>query len=260
MTAPTDQATGSVTTVDVLSAFKDLIADAIVEAPDCSDEQKNSVYEEYVGLDRNAKTTARTFVESEIRDAVRERKFPEAQVLSDLRDGMVSAAKSAAASTPRKRNRNRTEETVATILPIQLGYSLAMIAAQEEAGLDPNWQEQIAAGATPEAQERAQQYRNWLLNNQSGEEPEANEAEKAGARISLGRAAKGQGRRKTAKGGKPAVSNDDVAEFNQSLEETVPAAATAPAEAVAPEPTAPVAAAPAQVPASAPAGLAEFSG
>lgn len=219
--------------VDHLAEFKSALATAIANAPEVDEAANKAVISQYVSLERNFKTSARSFIEAEALDAVRGQKYPQAEALTALRDAMVSAAKSAAATTPR-RPRNRTNSVVQSIASIQIGFSLAMLAAMSDQDLDEGWQDKMNELCTPEKQAEAKAYYDWLASDQSGPEPEVADVAAAGARIAHGRAPKGQGRKKgsTAAPSAP-VSDATVEAFNAetAADDTPEADGPAPASA-----------------------------
>jgi hypothetical protein len=183
-----------------LSKFNDAVSDAISDGAPSKDDVK-SVRQAYGELEpRRGKSAARARLDDDIREAVESGNVLGAQSLYALKDaiaksGGLKGGRTAAAP------KNPTEAQVARVLAIQLGYALAFTIVPE--GVDPDWKDQVKADSTLEAQ--AKEYRTWLENGQEGEEPSVPESAKAGARISLGRAPKGQGR-------KPKKDGDTAAE------------------------------------------------
>lgn len=153
------------------------------------------VRKEYHELDRVGKAAARKAIEDGAVAAIMGSRVTEAQALLRTKDEMLKAVP--ASGTPRapRTPKNVTDEVVATLAGIQLAYSYNMVSAQENPALDDDWQERVANAATQDAATRVAAYVGWLEAKQEGAEPEANDIEKAAARIALGRAPKGQGRK-----------------------------------------------------------------
>lgn len=182
-------------TVD-LTSFEAAV-EALLGAPEGTDpaDLVFAVRREYHEHDRNGKTAARKFVEDRQITAIMNSDVAGAQTLIRLKDEMIKPMPVSGAPRAPKPPKNSTEDVVAQIASIRLAYSLAMLRANSNELLDAGWNEQVDELATSESQDRSAAYAAWLEAKQEGEEPQANEVEKAAARISLGRAPKGQGRK-----------------------------------------------------------------
>lgn len=224
MTAEIDEITTEPSVEFDAKHFDDLVTNAIGEPDEIANEEANEdvaaaiLY--YRSLDAGSRTTARRYLENDAKQKVLEGKFAEGRSILLLADRIKKPVtrKRVRSSTPTRKPRNRTGEVATHIAAIQLGYSLAMLDAHNDQTLDPDWQDRIAEHATAEAQERAAQYALWLKGGQKGEEPEISEVEKAAARISLGRAPKGAGR-------KPATAGTRAPEPEPEPEHVDPVAA-----------------------------------
>jgi hypothetical protein len=176
-----------------LSAFKDAVENVISDPADVSEEDTKAAQHEYRELSRKGKAGARSYVEDQTANAVLAGNLGQAQALLALADALRnSGTKTSGPSAPRK-PKNPTDSYVEHVAQIQLAYSLSVLNAPEN--LDEDWKERVQAKCDADAQTRAQAYRAFVEAKQEGDEPEATESEKAGARISLGRAPKGQGRK-----------------------------------------------------------------
>lgn len=204
MTAPVDETTATEATEAVaveptevvdLTAFEEAVLEVVEDPENVSEEATLAARTAYQALGRNGKTAARKHVETAAVDAVMAGNLPEAQTLHRLKDEILKPIPADTKPRAPRKPKNPTEGVVAGIVAIQLGYALAVQAAMNTENIDANWQEQVSVLATGEAQERAGAYVAWLLAKQEGVEPEVSELEKAAARVALGRAPKGQGRK-----------------------------------------------------------------
>lgn len=153
------------------------------------------VRREYHEFDRNGKTVARKLVEERATTAIMNSDIHGAQVLIRLKDEMIKPMP--VSGTPRapKAPKNSSDDVIAQIAAITLAYSLAFGDAKNNPAMDADFEAKVAELATADAQQRSAAYATWLKNKQEGDEPQISEIEKAAARISLGRAPKGQGRK-----------------------------------------------------------------
>ena len=173
-----------------LSKFNDVVSDAIADGTP-SEEGIKAVRVAYGKLEpRKGKTLARQALDDDIRKAIENGNLIEAQGLFALKDAVLKGALKTGATRTAK-PRNVTASHVERILGIQLGYSLAFTHAPE--GVDADWKDQVKN--TPELEKQASEYRAWLESGQEGDEPNVPAVAAAGARISLGRGPKGQGRK-----------------------------------------------------------------
>lgn len=172
-----------------LTKFNDAVSDAISDGAPSAEEIKN-VRRVYGELEpRKGKSAARAKLDDDVRDAIQGSNITQAQALLAIKDAILKSGGLSGKRTAAPKN--PTEAHTSNVLAIQIGYSLAYSNVPE--GVDPNWIDLVKA--TPELEASAQSYRKWLSDGQEGDEPEVPEAAKAGARISLGKAPKGQGRK-----------------------------------------------------------------
>ena len=205
-----------------LSKFNDAVSNAISDGAPSDDEIK-AVRRVYGELEpRKGKSAARAKLDDDIKESIENSNVVSAQALFKIKDAIVKSGglKGTRTAAPK----NPTEAHVSNVLAIQLGYSLAYSNVAD--GVDANWVDQVKS--TPELEADAQKYRAWLSGGQEGTEPEVSDAAKAGARISLGKAPKGQGR-------KPGKDADKAANPAADVLADAPAGTTPAAEA----PTAP---------------------
>lgn len=200
-----------------LTKFNDAVSDAISDGAPSADEIKN-VRRVYGDLEpRKGKSAARNKLDEDVRDAIKASNVIQAQALLEIKDAILKGGglKGTRTAAPK----NPTEAHTSNVLAIQIGYSLAYSNVPE--GVDPNWVDLVKA--TPELEQAAQSYRKWLSEGQEGTEPEVPEAAKAGARISLGKAPKGQGR-KPGKDKATEASNPAAGALDSAPAGTTPAA------------------------------------
>lgn len=193
----TPSATESVEKAPVDTTAFEVAVETLLEVPAGADNtaQIFEVRREYHEFDRNGKTVARKLVEERATTAIMNSDINGAQVLIRLKDEMIKPMP--VSGTPRapKAPKNSSDDMIAQIASITLAYSLAFGEAKSNPAMDPDFEAKVAELATADAQQRSAAYATWLKNKQEGEEPEASEVEKAAARVSLGRAPKGQGRK-----------------------------------------------------------------
>lgn len=184
-----------VDTTDFEAAVEALLAAVAQDAAGDHSDELFAVRSEYHDFNRAGKNAARKIVEDRAHGAIMNSELAAAQALLSAKDEMLKPLP--ASGTPRapRAPKNATDDVVQAIAAIQLAYSLSMLKAHGSTELDADWQERISANATSDAQDRTAAYAAWLEAKQEGEEPAANDVEKAAARISLGRAPKGQGRK-----------------------------------------------------------------
>lgn len=208
-----------------LARFKDAVENVISDPSDISKEDINKARVEYRALSRKGMTAARNYVESEGTKAVMEGNLPQAQALiklgQELKKAPSTAGQGKGSST---RPTDPTEAYLQDISVVQLAYSLVALNKPKEVAGDVDTR--LAAILTEDAQTQGLAYREWIENKFEGEEPEAPEFVKQAARVSLGRAPKGQGRK-----GKAIEEAKAAEEAAQAAETVDPAAAQAEAYA-----------------------------
>ncbi|URG17461.1 hypothetical protein Mbo2_091 [Rhodococcus phage Mbo2] len=220
MTAPaTENATPEVEAdLTEFKAVVELVSGATDETAKDATDKARTVYRD---LGRKGMAAARSYLSDLGNKIVLEGDLDKAQKVIKLSQDILKPAPSAkkGGSSANKAPKDPTAEHIDHVAAIQLGYSLSILEAPE--GIAEDWRERAAAKADEEAQTQAQEYRRFLLNKQEGTEPNVPEFVKAGARISLGRAPKGQGRKPkaveetalaAAEAGEAAAATPEVAE------------------------------------------------
>lgn len=221
MTTPvtdTEQAAETVEQVDIsdfLSAVNAYIEAYALEPSADHAKTDNDCRIAYTALDPEGRSMARKYVDEAAQQFVMAGKLVEAQAMFPLRDSIRKPPRKVRTgpASARRSTVNPTEAFVSLVASVRLAYALAFTSSGSVTGLADDWQEQIDALATEEAQGRAAEYRAWVDSGMSTEEPHATDVEKAAARVSLGRAAKGQGRRP-----KTAVAVESATEADGSSE------------------------------------------
>ncbi len=182
-----------------LSAFTEAVEEVSVEeAGNPKNDNVKAVRQAYTDLSRKGKAAAKKWLADEGQKAVESDDFARAKLLGRLRD---NGTKVIAASTGESTRKGDDEKLVEVIKGLAIGYGVAT--ARAAAGVATDWQERSAV--TDEDVAAASAYADWIAGGQEGTEPTATDDQKAGARVSLGRGPKGQGR-------KPGPAKADVAE------------------------------------------------
>ena len=151
----------------------------------------------YASLNRASKIAARKWLAKLGHDAVMSENAKLARVIFTTRDRITKRTGPAAAPL---RLRRAVPNPVEHLTALALAYSVAVsdLATKAADGVDDipaDAQERATSALTEELQANAQRYRRWLEAGQDDEEPDVSEVAKAGARLSLGRSARGVGRK-----------------------------------------------------------------
>lgn len=173
-----------------LAVFNDAVTNAISDRSP-TEADIAAVRAAYQALEpRKGKLAARNAIKDDIRNAIANRDIELAQALVAVEDGMSKAVGRPSAGVSPK---NATAAHIERVVSIQLGYSLAYTNVPAHVASD--WADSVKIDA--ELERQSQEYRRWLETGQKNDQPEPNvpEVAKMGARISLGRGPKGQGRK-----------------------------------------------------------------
>jgi len=200
MTAPTVDQTAAAETTEApeevvdLREFNDAVTNAISDG-DPGKEELRAVRRVYGTLEaRKGKYAARAQVDEDIRSAIQSGNLRDAQALYIVKDALTKGGLSSGGGGS-KSAKNPVEAHLTTMASIGVAWSL--VQANGPAGADPaDLQTRAQALITTDTISQAQEYVNWLNSDQEGDEPDVPEVAKAAARVSLGRAPKGQGRKK----------------------------------------------------------------
>lgn len=232
MTAPASESTSTQADEPDLTEFQEAAAAVLAADADAVADATNTARKAYRETGRKGMAAIRAYLSDESNRVILvEGDLDKAQKLIKLSQDILKPAPSKKKDQVQKTPKDITADYIEHVAAIQLGYSLSILEAP--AALAEGWKEQVQVKADETAQEQARTYRIFLENKQEGEEPDVPEFVKAGARISLGRAPKGQGRKPKAV--EEAAERDAVAAVQA---EAAPVQAEAAAEPVAETPAA----------------------
>ncbi len=182
-TKPADEGT------DDIDAFENAVLEAdINQVTDPKSASVRSVRQAYTDLSRKGKAAAKKWLDKQAEEALDNddtestRRF----VLLAKNGTRVISANVGRPAVP------DSEKKKQNILQLQIGYALAAAAANNDPEL-AGWDQEVTA--TQEDITAAGNYAAWIEGGMEGDEPEATPAQKAGARVSLGRGPNGQGRK-----------------------------------------------------------------
>ena len=184
-----ETATAEVEEVVDLTEFKDAVEEVSVEeAGNPKNENVKALRQVYTDLSRKGKSAAKRWLADEGQKALEDEDYARAKLLGRLRD---NGTKVIAASTGESTRKGDDEKLVEVIKGLAIGYGVAT--ARAAGGVATDWDSRSAV--SQEDIDAAAAYAAWIESGQEGAEPTATDDQKAGARVSLGRGPKGQGRK-----------------------------------------------------------------
>lgn len=193
-TAPEATETEAVEETVDLSNFQAAVAAATTDVDalnETGNKDVHAVRRAYTDLGRKGKAAAKAWLVDQSTEAVMEDRSADAKKFMVLKQVGVKVLASSGGGTS---NANKTAEKLLDgIKTLQIAYSLAISIAQNSTSPElADWENKI--GVTEDDIAAARTYAEWI-ENPVGDEPDVSDLQKQGARVSLGRGPKGQGRK-----------------------------------------------------------------